>query len=210
MSHELPMVAALFVATGGAYFDLPNVDPWPLERDARTYAGPWPVVAHPPCSRWCQLAYINQKRYGQRVGNDGGCFASALASVRRWGGVLEHPARTYAWPAFGLPTPTPGAAWTRVIGDPGWVCEVSQRAYGHPARKLTWLYYVGETAPVLLDPRKPAAVAQVSFCANHGDSPLPRLSKRAAAATPPTFRDVLVELARGSRLVTAKPTRGEP
>ncbi len=50
------MIAALFVQTGGVYFGLPNVDPWDVKRDARQYAGPWPVVAHPPCSRWCRLA----------------------------------------------------------------------------------------------------------------------------------------------------------
>ena len=46
------MVAALFVERDGAYYGLPNVDPWDAERDARTYAGPFPVVAHPPCERW--------------------------------------------------------------------------------------------------------------------------------------------------------------
>ena len=47
-----PMVAALFVQRGGVYFDVEGVDPWDEERDARTYAGPYPVVAHPPCKRW--------------------------------------------------------------------------------------------------------------------------------------------------------------
>ena len=41
-------VAALFVETGGAYFGVPGVDPWDVPRDARKYAGPYPVVAHPP------------------------------------------------------------------------------------------------------------------------------------------------------------------
>lgn len=80
------MIAALFVATGGAYFDLPDVDPWDEVRDARLYVGPHPVVAHPPCSRWCRLAGLVEARWGHRRGDDGGCFASALASVRRWGG----------------------------------------------------------------------------------------------------------------------------
>ena len=44
------MVAALYVQRGGAYFGLPDVDPWDEERDARLYPGPHPVVAHPPCS----------------------------------------------------------------------------------------------------------------------------------------------------------------
>jgi hypothetical protein len=78
--------------TGGVYFGLPDVDPWDEARDARLYAGPWPVVAHPPCSRWCQYAGLVQARYGYRKGDDGGTFEAALGAVRTWGGVLEHPA----------------------------------------------------------------------------------------------------------------------
>jgi hypothetical protein len=192
------MIAALFVAPKGAYFNLPGVDPWDESRDARAYQGPHAVVAHPPCSTWCQLAYINEKRYGHKVGADGGCFASALASVRRWGGVLEHPARSYAWAAHGLSTPVRGR-WT-ASGD-GWVCEVSQSAYGHRARKLTWLYFVGPAEPPALDWRVLEPTAQVSFCKNHGNSPLPRLSKKEAKASPPAFRDALLALARSARPV---------
>lgn len=75
------MIAALFVAKNGTYFNLPGVDPWDESRDARKYNGPWPVVAHPECSRWCQLAYINQKRYGHKVGDDGGMFEFALDTL---------------------------------------------------------------------------------------------------------------------------------
>ena len=46
------MIAALYVQTGGAYYGLPDVDPWDEARDARLYAGPHPVVAHPPCGQW--------------------------------------------------------------------------------------------------------------------------------------------------------------
>ncbi len=47
------MIAALYVETGGCYFGVPwLIDPWDEQRDARLYAGPWPVVAHPPCQRW--------------------------------------------------------------------------------------------------------------------------------------------------------------
>lgn len=188
------VIAALYVQTGGSYFGLEGVDPWDEARDARRYAGPWPVVAHPPCSRWCQLAYINQKRYGHKVGDDGGCFEAALYAVRQWGGVLEHPAFTYAWPAFELPRP-PRAGWAKSICG-GWVAQVSQAAYGHRARKLTWLYYVGNAEPPALSWEAPEPTAQVSFCKNHGNSPLPRLSKREAAKTPPEFRELLLSMAR--------------
>ena len=52
-------VAALYVETNGSYFGLPGVDPWDEPRDARLYAGPHPVVAHPPCQRWGQMAIVN-------------------------------------------------------------------------------------------------------------------------------------------------------
>lgn len=101
-------VAALFVEARGAYTSLPHVDPWPEVRDARKYGGPWPVVAHPPCSRWCRLAGLVEARWGHKRGEDGECFASALASLRAWGGVLEHPAYSDAWKAYGLPRPPTG------------------------------------------------------------------------------------------------------
>jgi hypothetical protein len=203
------MIAALFVQKNGVYYGLPDVDPWDAARDARLYAGPWPVVAHPPCDRWCQLAHVNQKRYGHKVGDDGGCFMAALHSVRKHGGVLEHPAFSYAWRHFAMQKPKRGG-WIRDYGyhygfvrsapgwAPAWVTEVSQCAYGHRARKLTWLYYVGEEPPPVLDWSVPTPTAQVSFCKNHGNSPLPRLSKSEAKRTPIPFRDLLLSIARSA------------
>lgn len=186
------MIAALFVASGGCYSRLLDVVPFDARRDARRYAGPWRVVAHPPCSVWCQLARLNEARYGHKVGDDGGCFASALASVRRFGGVLEHPAFSLAWPAHGLPRPVRGT-WTEGAG--GWVTEVSQGAYGHRARKRTWLYAVG-SRPAALDWSEPPPSATCSYLKNHGGGDMPRLTKREAKATPIPFRDALLSIAR--------------
>ena len=80
------VIAALFVARNGCYWDQPGIDAWDIVRDARKYDGPYPVVAHPPCSRWCRLAGLVEKRWGHKRGDDGGCFVSALASVMKWGG----------------------------------------------------------------------------------------------------------------------------
>jgi len=131
-------IAAIFVQPDGCYADLQNVDAWPEHRDARRYAGPLPVVAHPPCQLWGAMAAVNYARWGgehNRPGNDGGCFAAALDSVRRFGGVLEHPAKTRAWAAHELAAPEV-IGWQMTI-DGGWVCEVWQSAYGHRANKPT-------------------------------------------------------------------------
>jgi hypothetical protein len=189
-------IAALFVAAGGTYFGMTDVDPWDEKRDARLYDGPYPVVAHPPCERWCMLARLNEHRYGHKVGDDGGCFASALANLRRVGGVLEHPAETRAWRAFGLMRPMLGA-WTRDLFDGSWVTEVHQVAYGHKARKRTWLLYVGESEPPRLDWSSPPPVAKVSQFDDTGCD-LPGLSKKEAKATPPHFRDLLLSIARSA------------
>jgi hypothetical protein len=199
------MIAALYVETDGSYFNLSGVDPWDLARDARKYAGPWPVVAHPPCQRWGAMANVNFARWGgdhNRPGNDGGCFASALATVRRFGGVLEHPALSRAWAAHGLTKPT-GRGW-QLCTDGGWVCEVWQSAYGHRANKATWLYYVGPFPPPDLDWSRPVGSHQVGFHDQRGkDRNKPTLGRREAAATPEPFRDLLISIARSARRVEA-------
>ena len=216
------MVAALFVHAGGAYYGLDDVDPWDSARDATIYAGPHSVVAHPPCSRWCRLAGLVEARWGHKRGEDGGLFASALASVRRWGGVLEHPAWSAAWPAFGLPVPSRGGGWQRGICG-GWTCHVEQGRYGHPAKKATWLYAFVEDPRLLPALRWGSSLdtdsdALVSWCGNKvplprariGDFPSNgntrwrerrRLYPREASATPTEFRDALLSIARSARAV---------
>jgi hypothetical protein len=143
-------VAALFVDARGVYSTIEGVELWDIERDARRYAGPHRVVAHPPCERWGRYwqggpsAKVRRER-----GDDGGCFAAALAAVRRWGGVLEHPADSSAWRAFGLIAPPRSGGWVGAGDWVGWTCCVEQGRYGHAAPKATWLYAVGVELPRL-------------------------------------------------------------
>jgi hypothetical protein len=135
------MVAALYVLPRGVYFGLPDVDPWDRARDARLYPGPWPVVAHPPCERWGRYWHGGPSvRVRKTKGDDAGCFAAALAAVRRWGGVLEHPQASAAWAAFDLNEPPFWGGWVNADQVGGWTCCVEQGHYGHRARKATWLY----------------------------------------------------------------------
>lgn len=196
-------LAALYVQKNGVYYGLPDVDPWDEERDARLYDGPHPVVAHPPCSRWCRLAGLVEARWGHKKGDDDGCFEAALRAVRTWGGVLEHPAYSDAWAAFDLPKPPNGGGWVRGICG-GWSCHVEQGRYGHVAKKATWLYAFGvRSLPTLRWGSTPDSeiTHAVSWCGNRTwkGSDRPRVGKKEASRTPLHFRDILLDIARSAK-----------
>lgn len=186
-------VAALFVIKNGPYYQDPLIDPWDQGRDARLYRGPFPVVAHPPCQLWTNFAFLNFKRWGgehNRPGNDGGCFGAAKAAVDCWYGVLEHPAFSHAWGAHGLARPGKGPGWSP--SGTGWVCEVWQSAYGHRARKRTWLYAAGTRRPFDLRWTRVPGTHQIGAF----DRIKPTLQGRAAIETPAEFKSELLRLAR--------------
>lgn len=200
------MIAALFVAKGGIYWGRSDVDAYDIERDARKYAGPWPVVAHPPCERWCRMAPLVQKTHGYKVGDDGGCFVHALDCVRRLGGVLEHPELSYAFAKHGLAKPPKQGGWIPAGDSIGHVCHVEQGHYGHRARKATWLYSVGCTLPEL----QWGPSSATAYVTDGGgdvkrrgtgnvDPTRKRLAKREASATPPEFAELLISIARTAK-----------
>ena len=206
-------VAALYVEPKGCYVGVLGVDPWDEARDARTYAGPHPVVAHPPCQRWGRFWHgSTRKPHQYKLGDDGGCFAAALGAVVRYGGVLEHPADSNAWTAYGLPKPPRAGGWIgATIGFgplPVWSCCVYQGHYGHPSGKATWLLVSGmdcDRLPQLkwgkTEQRLPEWMIE-----RYGYEKARRIGVVAMVggknktairnATPPEFRDILLALAR--------------
>ena len=221
----MQQIAALYVQTGGSYFDLEGVHPWDEVADARMYPGPHPVVAHPPCQRWGKL-WAGQplwiKRTGERkkLGDDGGCFAAALDAVRRYGGVLEHPEHSKAWDHFNLNKPPRHGGWI-AAELPGsshytlWTCRVEQGRYGHYAPKPTWLLAAGTELPELRwgvhkvrdDEFPPEAVEKhgIDYCRRAGLLAFKGGGKDSAPriGTPPEFRDLLIAIARSAK----QPTR---
>jgi hypothetical protein len=196
-------VAALFVAPRGCYFGLPDVDPWTEDRDARTYAGQHPIVGHPPCQRWGRYWFGRPGGERYEKGDDDGCFASCLANVRRVGGVIEHPAGSYAWTAHGLAEPRPGGWFADLFG--GWSCLVEQGHYGHRARKPTWLYAVRCDLPSLRWGRSLATVREEvaeDETRQRGrrsrSDAIELMGHRERLATPLPFRDMLLAMARSA------------
>jgi len=199
-------VAALFVQAHGVYSGLSDVDPWPEIRDARTYAGPHPVVAHPPCQRWGRFWHgSTRKPHQYKLGDDGGCFEAALRSVRRWGGILEHCADSHAWRHFSLAPPSRDGGWHLADSIGGWSCYVEQGHYGHFSRKPTWLYACGVELPELIWGKAPQRLHPVAL-ERYGYEKARRIGvvamiggKRKTEireATPVPFRELLLGIAR--------------
>jgi len=129
-------VAALYVDPLGVYPAL--TEHWyAAHRDARTYAGPWPIVAHPPCGPWSSLRHLHTHPEDARLG------LVAIEQVRKWGGVLEQPAGSRLWAASDPPITS--------TASPGFAICVEQVSWGHVARKKTWLYFVGVDRQLVVD-----------------------------------------------------------
>jgi hypothetical protein len=165
------LVAALYVGPRSIYKTLLGPEMcWDEARDARTYAGPWPVICHPPCGPWGAWAHLCTKQ-------DAGAFAVALGMVQRWGGVIEHPAHSRAFDVYDLNA----------------VVEVDQCDFGFRARKKTWLYV---SPPDLLLPPMPLKRKPTHTLVNRKYNPgLPGLTSRARSITPPEFAKWLISLA---------------
>jgi hypothetical protein len=148
-----------------------------------------------------------EKVHGHKVGDDDGCFAAALEAVRRYGGVLEHPAGSLAWDWFDLPKPTSAGGWTGSFFDSGHSVYVEQGRYGHPMRKATWLYAYGIGLPTLRWGRKnDNQLGKFKWGSRlyrpAHDHTRPRIDKL-HSWTPPEFRDVLIGMAESANRVPA-------
>lgn len=202
------MIAALYVETDGAYFGVDGIDPWDEVRDARKYAGPHPVIAHPPCQRWGRFWHGSTSKPHQfKMGADNGCFGAALTAVRNFGGVLEHPADSHAWAWFGLNQPPRQGGWIQADNFGGWTCCVYQGHYGHLAGKGTWLYVFGvdrqdlpeliwgkteqRLHPVALQKYGYEKARRIGMMAMVGGKNKTRIRN----ATPPEFKELLIQIA---------------
>lgn len=174
-------VSVLFARADSVYKTLPGCDVWDIDRDARGYAGPSPVICHPPCRAWGKLASFSHPRAGER---DLALFA--LECVRRYGGVLEHPVGSALWPQYFLPRP----GQLDLFG--GWTWQCDQFEYGHLMHKLTRLYIVGPQS-IWLPPPPEDARAGLPRLPRY----LSRLTVKQREATPIEFAAALVALARG-------------
>lgn len=186
-------VAVLFARSDSVYKKFPACDVYDQARDALTYRGELPVIAHPPCRAWGGLRHIAKPAPGERE-----LALFALDQVRRWGGVLEHPRRSLLWPECGLP-----------LGDQvddfgGFSLQVNQCWWGHRAEKPS-LLYVCRVRPSDV-PLVSVQLAAPRYIVGNPGRKLdgqrsmwkPEVSKREREATPIHFAAWLITLAAGA------------
>lgn len=201
-----PKVAALCVDKHGPYFGRADVIPYGIEEDALTYHGSLPVVTHSPCKSFGRFWPGGPSaKVRRRLGDDGGCFEHCLRTVRRVGGVGEHPEGSHAWRVFGIPIPPKAGGWVPT-GDGGWTCCVYQGHYGHTMQKATWLVlygYPGEPPPLRWGSPGKMRRADEGFHSKEaraaaraaGVKPIKRASKSELLHTPLEFAELLIGLA---------------
>jgi hypothetical protein len=185
-------VVVLFARSDSVYYTLGGTDVFDQARDARTYVGSFPVVAHPPCRGWGRLRAFAKPRADEL---DLARFG--VAQVRRVGGVLEHPEASALWADQSLPLGKRRDEWG------GFTLALDQGWFGHRARKATWLYVVGvspaDVPPIAYSLDVPSHVV----CRSRGLVGAGRnrreVSKAERERTPPRFAEFLVDLARRCR-----------
>lgn len=168
-------IAVLYARRRTVYRQWAGVDVWDEERDARRWPGGCPVIAHPPCRAWGRYHHRAKPAPHEKE-----LAIHAVAMVRQWGGVLEHPACSKLWNEAALPRP----------GEPpdafgGYSIAVNQVDWGHRAIKPTWLYIVG-IAEDQLPWRPPAGVPETD---------IEHMWRGEREATPAAFAKWLVYLA---------------
>lgn len=206
MPAPTPYVSALYVDARGPYPALVE-DWWDRARNADHYT--WsgrgnPVVAHPPCAPYSKIKHLAGVELAKATSH----ARYAVGFVRRFGGVLEHPAGSELFDEerTGLGLPKPGDSPDYAGGFTVEVCRVE---WGHVARKRTWLYFCG-----IQREHVDAAIAQPPFPGRQpthwvsggrdpkrrypGDVVPPGIkvcSAEQRRRTPPLFAAMLVELA---------------
>jgi hypothetical protein len=186
------LVTVLFTCKGSAYAALSGVETYGRERDARTWPGGTPVIAHPPCAQWGRLRKL------ARIDEEEKALGPwAARMVRANGGVLEHPAGSTLWPAADLPAPGQRDSYG------GFTLDVDQVIWGHKAQKRTWLYVCG-CDPAQVPPMPPAGAVPTHRVTSSAKTfyHLPELSRHLREATPPALAQWLVTLARRCRPAT--------
>ena len=181
-------VAVLFARKDSIYKTMPECDVYDIDRDARNYDGPLPIVGHPPCRAWGVLSHIAKPRFDEKE-----LSPWCVDQIRKWGGVLEHPKASRLWKFRNLPEPGERDSFG------GFSLMMPQYWFGHLAEKKTKFYICGiEPNQIPIPPLK-LGRAEFVVTTNHSYKrkikQRPELGPKDREKTPDALAHWLVELA---------------
>ena len=154
------IAAVLFARSDSIYKTIDGLDVYDIERDARSFCGNLPIIAHPPCRAWGRLRGLAKPRFDEME-----LARFATLYIRKNGGVLEHPESSLLWTDQNMPIPKksePGS----MDEFGGWTLPIQQFSFGHRARKNTWLYIVGVKPGSI--PVMPLVLGEASYLVTKG------------------------------------------
>jgi hypothetical protein len=117
------MTIVLFTKENSIYEQL-GCECYGKERNALTYTGDKPVIAHPPCRAWGTMKHWAKPEIGEKE-----LALWAFDLVNKNGGILEHPLRSELWKTVNTST--------------GHLFPINQLDFGHVCTKPTMLYISG-------------------------------------------------------------------
>jgi len=182
-------VSVLFGRRDSVYKTL-GADVWDIDRNAKNWPGGRQIVAHPPCRAWGNLRANSKHTEDEKK-----LAPWAVAQVRCWGGVLEHPARSSLWKTANLPRPGQGLD---IYG--GFTLDVDQHWWGHRAQKRTWLYLCGisrsdvPSMPLVIT-KAPCVITNIHGLRAGQPGYRKEVTKKEREATPPRFAEWLLSVA---------------
>lgn len=151
-----------------------NLDVYDKTRDARTYSGNNPVIAHPPCRLWGKLHHLSKADPLEKL-----LALSAINIVRKNGGVLEHPAYSKLWKVANI-------NYKGIDQFNGFTLPINQGDFGHLAPKATWLYICGI---------KPQELPPHPLSLSVAEGRVDRMSLKNREATPRQLAEYLIQIA---------------
>ena len=125
-------IPVLFVNEKTVYSQL-DCDCWDEKRNAVKISSRLAGVYHPPCRTWGRLRSFANFHPGEHW-----LAVWAIIRIRKYGGVLEHPAGSTLWKLMCLPLPGSG-----YDSFGGFSVKINQHDFGFECEKNTWLYICG-------------------------------------------------------------------
>lgn len=129
MQTKIPV---LFVHQRSNYKKIPFFDCYDEKRNALSYKGSNPVIAHPPCRLWSKL-----RSFSKAPASEKSLAIWSIELVRLVGGIVEHPYDSQLWKEIECP----GVGEFDKFGGTSFVFD--QFDFGYYTRKRTRIYIVG-------------------------------------------------------------------